>query len=694
MTTALALEQMPVSEAQLVASLCLESFEDFVHEFWNDVPGYTSLQWNWHMSTLCQALQEAAERVFLGHTKSHDLAINVPPGSSKSTLCSILFPAWIWTRMPKARFICASHTASLTHDLAYKSRTVLLSDKYRECFFDVKIKDDKSAISDFSNVAGGERKAATVGGVSPTGRHAHFLIVDDPIDPNKAVSELELKTAEEFMTHTLPSRKMRPLDVSVTILVMQRLHVGDPTAGMLKSAKVGGGKVLHICIPAELTDKINPPELAKYYVNGLMDSERFTAKFLAEQRAKSLYAFNAQYLQSPDTAGGAMFRPGYFAKRVKASPWQAKARWLYIDLAATAGSGCRTAMVLMSCDENNLVYVEECRAGHWDVEERDAEILRFAQDCRSRYGPSQEPTIYVEIEPGASGISVVQYLSRLMAGFKVVGDQPTGKKTHRWEGWASYLAAGNVRIVDNGAQQGTGQEEWDVEGYVREHCEARIDPAGKPIGLVDCIDSSAGGYNRVMGRAVLQAPRFYHFGKKLTGPTLRIIVCDKDELDSLQLVEQTSLLIRLVDPPTPDNQLTVDEKAKEALNRYGLQKMLAKLELQFADLNPEERQDTWNEPIQPWNKVAKDLVFQKRDGIRLWTFINRWIKEVECLILASAKGNRALTLALMACDCLGLKRSETIWKPSKGDEKGYDKETKFPNPWLAEMVKTTRNLVT
>src|ERR1700743_507208 len=96
-------EELLVYENEVIASICKESFYEFVKEFWPVIVD-AKFRPNWHIKYLCQELQKEAELVFLGEPKSHDLVINVPPGSSKSTICSQAFPAWVWTRMPSAKF--------------------------------------------------------------------------------------------------------------------------------------------------------------------------------------------------------------------------------------------------------------------------------------------------------------------------------------------------------------------------------------------------------------------------------------------------------------------------------------------------------------------------------------------------------------------------------------------------------------
>jgi hypothetical protein len=70
-----------VDERQLVASICRESFFEFVKEFWSTVIPEAP-RWNWHIRKLCQEAQRVAERVFNGDAKEYDLVINIPPGTT------------------------------------------------------------------------------------------------------------------------------------------------------------------------------------------------------------------------------------------------------------------------------------------------------------------------------------------------------------------------------------------------------------------------------------------------------------------------------------------------------------------------------------------------------------------------------------------------------------------------------------
>jgi hypothetical protein len=119
-----------INEYELAADVCRESFFEFVKEFWTEIIPETPV-WNWHIPYLCNQMQKIAERVFQGLPKRYDLLVNIPPGTTKSTIISVMFPAWVLTRMPTARIIVATHTDKLGLDLSRKSRDLVKSERYQ-----------------------------------------------------------------------------------------------------------------------------------------------------------------------------------------------------------------------------------------------------------------------------------------------------------------------------------------------------------------------------------------------------------------------------------------------------------------------------------------------------------------------------------------------------------------------------------
>jgi predicted phage terminase large subunit-like protein len=292
---------MRFSPSKFVADACRRSFYDFFKEFWSLIAAETLVS-NWHIPYICEELQTISERVFAGKPKEHDTIINCPPGSTKSSIISIAWHPWMWTRMPSLRFISGSYAERLALDLSRKSRDIVLSDKYRELFPGIDLIDDQNTKGYFVNSKGGMRYAVGVGG-SVIGMHAHIIAIDDPIDPQGVLSDLILADANTWTNETLAYRKVDKI-LTPTVIIQQRLHQDDPSGHWLEE----GYKVNHICLPADTTWEVKPESLKRFYKDGLFDPVRMPVSVLEEARKKlGEVGYAGQFGQAPVPRGGAMF---------------------------------------------------------------------------------------------------------------------------------------------------------------------------------------------------------------------------------------------------------------------------------------------------------------------------------------------------------------------------------------------------
>lgn len=472
---------MKINENELVASICRESFLDFINEFWGEaIPGI-KFHYNWHIGVLADNLQEAAERVFLNQPKKYDLAINVPPGTSKSTICSVLFPCWTWTRMKTARHLTATHADKLVKILSNQSRNVLNSSKFRAVFPDVRIDTTQINTADlFYLVGGGWRSACTVGGKSPVGQHAHFVEIDDPIDPKQARSQAGLDEAARFMTEVIPSRVF-DLAVAVFILIMQRLDEQDPTSVMVKQEKIR-----HIVMGAEVDDLVQPETLKRFYVDGLLDPKRLPREELKAQFLRlGDYAYAGQYRQMPTPPEGHMFKVGKLKTNV-VMPTKWKKRIRFWDKAATDNAGAYTAGVLLGEDDQGRFWVIDVRREQMDSAEREAFMKSTARE------DGFDVTIGLEQEPGSGGVDSANYTRRNLAGFRVhvvkVGASD-GDKARRADPFSAQVNSGNVYL---------GPGDWH-DAYINE---MKHFPNSR---FKDQIDASSSGFNFMTWTVVIGA---------------------------------------------------------------------------------------------------------------------------------------------------------------------------------------------
>lgn len=470
-------EKPKFTETELVRSICKDSFFEFVKEFWPTISAEIPV-WNWHIKLLCQQMQKMAERVFKRKKKKYDLVVNISPGTTKSTIMSVMFPIWCWTRMPSFRFIGASYSFPLAMDLSTKSRDIVMSEKFADIFPEIRLREDQNTKGYFKNTQGGYRYAVGVNG-SVLGMHAHFIVVDDPLDPQQSLSGADIKAANYWITNTLSTRKVNKA-VCPMAIVMQRLHEDDPSAYYLKQRK-RGAKIKHICLPAEITDNIIPKCLERHYVKGLMDPNRLSKSVLREEKSKGELYYASQFLQDPAPPGGNMFKVNRLKRGVVPNKWAKVVR--FWDKAGTKGGGAWTVGTLLGQDLLGRYWVLDVVRGQWDSYERE----RVIRDTAEKDGRSV--VIGLEQEPGSGGKESAENTVRRLAGYKVriiKVDTSTGGKVQRADPFSSQVNAGNVYVV---------KALWNLE-WVNE---LKYFPNSK---YMDQVDSVSGAFMLCAGRRV------------------------------------------------------------------------------------------------------------------------------------------------------------------------------------------------
>jgi phage terminase large subunit-like protein len=279
-----------------------DALYQFTKAFWHEVVKDPFID-NWHIKFLCDEIQAWSISMLERKPKDHDMIINISPGESKSTICSVMLPAWLWTIDPTIQLITVSYNADLSIELAVKSKDIIQSDKYKTIFgHKFKIRDDQDSKAFFKNNKGGWRFATSVG-AKVTGYHAHMKIMDDGNNP-AFTSNPDLFEGDSNWYDTVYRNRNVEESITLELFVQQRVALNDITAHILgKSAT----KVRHIKIPATLEHSVSPPEIIKYYTDGLMNPKRRGWSVMNKIKSDvGDFVYDAQYGQEPDQAGGGL----------------------------------------------------------------------------------------------------------------------------------------------------------------------------------------------------------------------------------------------------------------------------------------------------------------------------------------------------------------------------------------------------
>lgn len=201
----------------------------------------------WFHEEVARAL-EAVERGEITR-----LMIEMPPRHGKTEEVSVKAPAWFLGRHPDWPIIDASYSSELSEKSSAACRELVRSERYKEIFPMLTVKDDTKAKSFWqveqgeSNepgyVAGGGYQAVGVGGAA-TGFGAKVLIIDDPIK-NREEADSEVMRQKVWDWYSSVARTRLEKDGAI-ILIMTRWHEDDLAGRCLAT-----GQPWHrICYPA------------------------------------------------------------------------------------------------------------------------------------------------------------------------------------------------------------------------------------------------------------------------------------------------------------------------------------------------------------------------------------------------------------------------------------------------------------
>lgn len=203
---------------------------------------------NWHVDLLSDILQATFDR------EIRKLIINQPPGTMKSRMVSVFYPAWCWAEDPTECFLYASFDQGLSDRDARDMRQIVASPWFQTRWPEAKLPPlAVRQVREFRNAKGGWRFSTSVGGKG-TGRHPHQRVIDDPIKPADTIGGSDttrkaLDACVQWYRGTISTRQADPA-TTLDILMMQRLHDAD-LAGVLSAEWKNDPGFCHVMLPME-----------------------------------------------------------------------------------------------------------------------------------------------------------------------------------------------------------------------------------------------------------------------------------------------------------------------------------------------------------------------------------------------------------------------------------------------------------
>lgn len=409
----------------------------FVKEAWHVLEPETRYVHNWHIDAICRHL----EAVVSGRMKPR-LVINIPPGSMKSLLISVMFQAWLWgpCGMPARRFVSTSFEIGNVERDTGKTRDLIMSDWYQQLWPTTLV---RQARLDFANSATGSRIGVAFSALM--GKRGDVLTIDDPHSLDGAESDVQRGNAVRRFLEGGKSR-INDRQKSIIIIVQQRIHTDD-LAGAVLAEDLG---YVHLNIPMEFDPE---RQCVTYDIEGnefwrdprkvegeLMDPRRFSEGD-AEDEKKQSYSWQGQYQQQPVPREGNLFNVDKI-ETIAASPGGGRAvrGW---DLAGTKKKKSAWSVGLkLRLARNGMLVIEDVIR----LRGNPFEVKTAVGDAADEDGM----TILQSLpqDPGQAGVAQkMDYASSVLEGRKFRFSPETGDKEFRAQGIASQVEAGRVVMV-------------------------------------------------------------------------------------------------------------------------------------------------------------------------------------------------------------------------------------------------------
>lgn len=297
---------------------CEQSLAQFVKSSWHLIEPGTELVWNWHLDVLCAYLEAVASG------KIKRLVINIPPGTMKSSIVAVAFPAWTWIADPGHRFLNITNEQGLALRDALKAKTILESEWFQDKWplpFD-KRQNEKIL---YRNTSQGFRQSLGINS-NITGKRGDTLLLDDPNDATQAESVAHRTAVNQAYDLKISNRLNEPNidnpNASAIVLISQRLHVNDLSGHVLAKKEIPW---TNLVIPMEYEGKptydpekdIGRPDLAdpRTEEGELLFTFRFNRKTVNGMKEDlGSYGTSGQLQQRPSPKGGGIIRLNWFKR--------------------------------------------------------------------------------------------------------------------------------------------------------------------------------------------------------------------------------------------------------------------------------------------------------------------------------------------------------------------------------------------
>lgn len=374
-----------------------------------------------------ELISEALDKVIRGEIKK--LIINIAPRYGKTELAVKNFISHGLAVNPAARFIHLSYSDDLALDNSEEVKEIIKSEEYQQ-LFNVKIKHGSDSKKKWYTSSGGGVYATSAGGqvtgfgagvvddedldfISQSKDFAGALIIDDPIKPEDADSELQRERINQRFDSTIRNRvnsRNTPI-----IIIMQRLHERD-LCGYLIEQEPDDWTVLSL------------PSIKKD--GTALWSFKHTIEELRKIEKQNEIVFERQHMQDPKPLKGLLFPAKeliYFTPdEILKSNFESSLS--YIDV---ADEGNDYTVMPVGKNIKNITYIVDAVCNKQNTDVTLPQCAKVNKDNNVKM---------CRVEANAMGAMFLKALRKLLPNLMILGITSTANKHTR-----IIMEAGNIK---------------------------------------------------------------------------------------------------------------------------------------------------------------------------------------------------------------------------------------------------------
>ncbi len=424
-------------DAERIRARC-QTLAGFVREAWHVLEPSSAYLHGWHIDAICAHLEAITSGRLLALGRQNRLLINIPPGTMKSLIVSVFWPAWEWgpCGMPGMRYLTTSYKEDFVKRDSRRMRDLVSSAWYRALWPEVVL--TRAGELSFANTRTGNREGIPF--TSLTAGRGDRVIIDDPHSTETAESETERERATRIFRESVTTRLNDPVR-SAIVVVMQRLNEDDVSGQILKLGLGYEHLMLPMEFEAERACRTSIGFVDPRQADGdLLFPERFPRAVVERDKVPlGAYGVAGQFQQRPAPRAGGLFQVGKVGIVDEAPRTTKQVRaW---DLAGTARGGDWTAGVKIGRGEDGAFYILDVKR----MQKTPGAVRETLFETAAQDG--SDVAIRLPQDPGQAGKAQAQDLTRALAGYIVAALPVTGAKDVRARPLASQVEQGHVKLV-------------------------------------------------------------------------------------------------------------------------------------------------------------------------------------------------------------------------------------------------------